>query len=79
MLDDFRNDQRRQGGHMRSIMDYTMGLLFFCFGIFFIGYRHFNIRIAGREPSPLDYVIGGVFVLYGGWRIYRGYKKNYFR
>ncbi|HVF81942.1 MAG TPA: hypothetical protein VM884_08410 [Flavisolibacter sp.] len=77
MIEDFQNKQKKQGGQMRSIMDYTMGFIFFCFGVFFIIYRQFGIRIADRDPSALDYVIGAVFVLYGGWRMYRGYKKNY--
>ena len=25
------------------------------------------------------YMFGGISFLYGGWRIYRGYKKEYFR
>jgi len=25
------------------------------------------------------YVFSGLWLLYGGWRIYRGYKKNYYR
>lgn len=64
---------------MRSVMDYAMGIVFFCVGVFFIVYRHFGLRILGKEPSVLDYFIGGLFLIYGGWRIYRGYKKNYFR
>lgn len=64
---------------MRSIMDYTMGLVFFFLGIFFIVYRHFGITIMNRQPSNLDYVIGGLFVVYGAWRFYRGYQKNYYR
>ena len=60
-------------------MDYTMGIVFFCFGVFFIVYRHFGIRIMDKEPTGLDYVIGAIFVVYGAWRIYRGYKKNYYR
>jgi hypothetical protein len=31
------------------------------------------------EPDLLEKVFGGFCVLYGCWRIYRGYKKNYFR
>ncbi len=79
MTEDFQKEQQQRGSKMKSIMDYTMGFVFFCFGVFFIVYRHFGIRIAERDPSPLDYVIGIVFVVYGGWRIYRGYKKNYYR
>jgi hypothetical protein len=79
MLEDFQEKQRQQGTRMRSVMDYTMGIVFFFLGLFFIFYRHFGIRIMAREPSNLDFVIGGLFVAYGSWRFYRGYKKNYYR
>jgi len=79
MLDDFQEKQRQQGTRMRSVMDYTMGIVFFFLGLFFILYRQFGIRIMAREPSNLDYFIGGLFVIYGSWRFYRGYKKNYYR
>jgi len=77
MIEDFKEQQRRQGARMRSIMDYTMGIILFGVGIFFIIYRQFNIHISNREPANLDYFIGGLFTVYGIWRIYRGYKKNY--
>lgn len=60
-------------------MDYIMGVLFSLFGIFFLSYNALGIDLMGRKPSSLDYWIGGLFLLYGAWRIYRGYKKNYFR
>ena len=76
MIEDFREKHQRQGNKMSSIMDYTMGIVLFCLGVFFIVYRHFGIRINNKEPSALDYVIGGLFLVYGAWRIYRGYQKN---
>ena len=79
MLEDFQDKHRQQGARMRSIMDYAMGIVFFCLGVFFLVYRHFGIRIMGNEPSSLDYFIGGLFIVYGSWRIFRGYKKNYFQ
>ena len=79
MIEEFQEKQRRQGARLRSVMDYTMGIVFFCLGIFFLIYREFGIQIMEREPSNLDYVIGVLFVAYGSWRIYRGYKKNYYQ
>jgi hypothetical protein len=29
--------------------------------------------------APFNYIFGGLCLLYGGFRIYRGFKKNYFR
>jgi len=60
-------------------MDYVMGFLFFCIGVYFLTYQKLGINIFRRQPSPVDYLIGGLFVIYGAWRMYRGYKKNYFK
>jgi len=60
-------------------MDYGMGIILVLIGSWFLVYEKMNINFFRREPSSIDYFIGGLFVLYGIWRIYRGYKKNYFR
>jgi threonine/homoserine/homoserine lactone efflux protein len=79
MIEDYEQKRRKQMTRMRSVTDYVMGIIFICFGIYFLIYERLGINIFQREPSPVDYVIGGLFVLYGGWRLYRGYRKNYFR
>ncbi|HVK97908.1 MAG TPA: hypothetical protein VM368_08825 [Flavisolibacter sp.] len=79
MIEDFQEQQRKKTIRVRSIMDYTMGTVFFLIGLYFFTYRFFGLTLLNREPSTLDYFIGGLFVLYGSWRIYRGYKKNYFQ
>lgn len=78
MIEDYHNKRRQDLSRTRSIMDYVMGILFVLLGLYFLLYRVLGINLMGREPSNLDYAIGGLFLLYGGWRIYRGYKKNYF-
>ena len=62
---------------MRSIMDYGMGILIFILGLFFIFSNRlgFNFKI---EPF-YQYFFSGLCLVYGAWRFYRGYKKNYFR
>ena len=80
MIEDFQDRQKQQRSRVRSIMDYTMGVIFFLIGLYFMIYQRLGIKmILNREPSNIDYVIGGLFMLYGSWRIYRGYKKNYFQ
>jgi len=78
MIEEYENKRQKQVGSMRSIMDYTMGIVFFCIGLYFLLYQKLNLNFLNREPSVLDYFIGGLFLLYGIWRFYRGYKKNYF-
>ena len=79
MLEEFENKRRKQVTNMRTIMDYVMGFLFFCIGLYFLLYQQLGFNVFNQRPSGMDYFIGILFVVYGGWRIYRGYKKNYFR
>jgi threonine/homoserine/homoserine lactone efflux protein len=78
MLEEFEQKRRKQVSVVRSMMNYIMGIVFIFFGLYFLIYEQLDINIFNREPSSLDYLIGGLFIIYGLWRIYRGYKKNYF-
>ena len=64
---------------MRSIMDYGMGLLWLSMGIFLMFIEKFNTGLEARFSDPVMKWFGGICILYGAFRIYRGYKKNYFR
>ena len=78
MVEDYQEEHRRKISRVRSFMDFTMGTILFLVGIYFLTYEKFGINVFHRKPSSIDYLIGGLFVLYGIWRIYRGYKKDYF-
>jgi hypothetical protein len=60
----------------RSIMDYGMGVIIFGIGIFFLIAP--KIGVAFQVDDVFRYLFGGLCVLYGLFRVYRGYKKNYF-
>lgn len=79
MLEEYQNEHRRQLARNRSIVDWIMGAILFLAGVFFIIYRYVGINILDRKPSGIDFLIGGLFILYGIWRMYRGYKKDYFK
>jgi len=78
MQEDYQEVHRRKVARVRSFMDYIMGVVFFLVGVFFLTYHLFGIELFKYKHSSIDYLIGGLFVLYGIWRIYRGYKKDYF-
>jgi hypothetical protein len=82
-LEEFEKDEQteRNKGYvrMKSIMDYGMGVLWVGMGIFITFVQKFDAGIAERLNDPMFKVLGGVFIVYGLFRIYRGYKKNYFR
>ena len=54
-------------------MDFSMGGLFIAIGIVLLVYQVGTLGEINRKG------LGILFILYGIWRIYRGYKKNYFR
>ncbi len=41
--------------------------------------KYFNTGLEARFDDPVMKGFGAVCMLYGGFRIYRGYKKNYFK
>jgi hypothetical protein len=61
---------------MRAIMDYGMGVLIFFLGIFFMFSKQMGFDF--NVENFYRYFFAGLCMLYGGFRVYRGYKKNYF-
>jgi hypothetical protein len=60
----------------RSILDYGMGVLITGFGLFLILANKLNYNLTLDEQ--LRYALGGLFIVYGAFRFYRGYQKKYF-
>ena len=79
MIEEFQEEQRKRVSRMRSIMDYAMGALILLIGLYFCLNKVLHINVFNRQPSSLDVFIGIVFIIYGSWRIYRGYKKEYYQ
>jgi hypothetical protein len=68
--------KRRSYELRRSILDYGMGVMILGFGVFLLIAHHFGFTFT-IEPYP-RYCLAALFMIYGAWRIYRGYKKNYY-
>ncbi|MEI2750787.1 MAG: hypothetical protein V9E88_18775 [Ferruginibacter sp.] len=64
---------------MRSLMDYGMGVLWTAMGIFLLFIEKFNTGLEATYGDNTMKAFGAVCVLYGLFRVYRGYKKNYLR
>ena len=79
MLEEYENKKRKQVSTMRSLMDYARGIFFMGLGVLLFFHEKFRIRINESFPANAVKALGVIFVLYGAWRIYRGYKKNYFQ
>jgi len=82
-LEEFEKEQpnEREKGYirMRSIMDYGMGVLWVALGLFIIFIKEVSADMAEKYDSGIFKVFGAVCVVYGLFRIYRGYKKKYLR
>jgi hypothetical protein len=76
MENDLKQKRTKNYIIMRSVMDYGMGLVIFLFGLFFAFSNKFGIDF-NIEPF-FKYFFAFMCIIYGAWRMYRGYKKNYY-
>ncbi len=80
MLEEYEKQKRKQIIIRRALMDYTIGGLITLAGIFFLVRHMFDLQFNENfPPNDMDKKFGAICILYGSWRIYRGYRKNYFR
>jgi hypothetical protein len=61
---------------MRSMLDYAMGILYLGVGMFMIFPEKLGFEMEGFDKI-FRFIFGAICVLYGGWRIYRGIRKDY--
>lgn len=78
MGNEFEEKKKRAYANRRSLMDLGMGIIYAFVGGFFALSGFFGINME-FPPKPFSYIFGGLCLLYGGFRIYRGLKKDYFR
>jgi hypothetical protein len=73
-----RMEERRRKTYTlrRAILDYGMGVIIFGIGIVLLLAP--LLKIALSIDDLARYIFAGLFLLYGGFRIYRGSRKNYF-
>ena len=79
MIEDYEEQRRKQIALRRSIADYVMGVLFLLLGLGLLFHNTIGFDFGPNKTPALDIGFGIMCVVYGGWRIYRGYKKDYFK
>jgi hypothetical protein len=80
MFEEYEKEKKKQVSIMRALLDYGMGVIITIAGIFFFFRDKFDLPLnKAYPPDNKDKILGAMFVLYGIWRTYRGYKKNYFK
>lgn len=81
-LEEFEKEEisEKNKGYMRmkSIMDFGMGLLWLGMGAFLVFIKLFDTAFQARFDDPVMKFFGAICMVYGLFRLYRGYKKNYF-
>lgn len=82
-LEEFEKEElsEREKGYlrMRSIMDYGMGVLWMGMGVFMFFIKKLGPDFAEKYDSNAFKAFGVVCIIYGAFRIYRGFKKKYLR
>jgi hypothetical protein len=80
MFEEYEKKRRKQLSMMKALLDYGMGIIILLLGLFFFFRGKFHISFNETfPPNYIDKIFGAVCLLYGCWRIYRGYTKKYFR
>ena len=64
---------------MRSITNYGMGIFMVLVGFFFMFPFKLTQVFINQYDASLIKLFAVICWMYGAFRIYRGYKKNYFR
>ena len=67
--EDYENERDKQAMKAGSVLDYLFGVVFIAIGI--VCFVRFN-------SEKLMIAFGAVAVIYGIWKIYKGYKKASF-
>ena len=63
---------------MRSITDFGMGFIYLGIGAVILFAKQLNFQNE-FAMSMLAKIFAVLAIIYGVWRIYRGYKRNYIR
>jgi len=75
MESNYEDKRRKTNIFLHSLYDYTMGVLWLSAGGFFLLYKKFGIEL--NIDTVLTTIFGISAILYGAFRVYRGYRKNY--
>lgn len=72
------NEQKRYA-QRRSLQDYGRGVLIIAVGVFFLFSKELFKLEYFESNALMKYLMGGMCLLYGSFRIWRGRQKDYFR
>jgi hypothetical protein len=73
------NEREKGMIRMKSITNYVMGVMIICAGLFFLIPIEATQKFHASYDSDMLKMMAIVCFVYGAFRIFRGYQKNYFR
>ena len=78
MENDFRTKQKKSYNLMRKSYDITIAILLFGMAVLMLFAEKLKIeQLAGKDNEFFRYFFGGLCLLYGSFRLYRGVKHDY--
>jgi len=77
MEDRFREKQQKSYTLMRMTYDLSMGVLILGMAVILFFAEKLNIQQIIEADLAFRYMFGGICLLYGGFRLYRGIKRDY--
>lgn len=77
MENDFKEKRVKRYSAMRSLVDYTMGILYLSASCFLFFAEKFGFEMENFDKT-FRFIFGAICAVYGGWRLYRGYRKDYY-
>ncbi|SJZ76174.1 hypothetical protein [Sediminibacterium ginsengisoli] len=77
MANDFREKQQKSYTLMRRVYDFAMALLILGMAVVMLFAEQLRIEQLSGIDNMFRYLFGGICVLYGGFRLYRGFKSDY--
>jgi uncharacterized membrane protein len=77
MENDFRAKQKKSYNLMRMSYDLTIAILLLGMAVLMLFADKLNIeQLLDKDNEFFRYFFGGLCLLYGGFRLYRGIKRN---
>ena len=74
----FREKQKKSYNLMRMSYDITISLILLGMAVLMLFADKFKIeQLASKDNELFRYFFGGLCLLYGGFRLYRGFKRDY--
>ncbi len=74
---DYNETKVKRYSNMKSILDFGMGLIYIGVGIMILLAKKLLLNNEFAD-SIIGKGLAVIVIIYGVWRIYRGFKKDYF-